>query len=502
MSLVLDSRSGSNASRGHRGSNMQLSHAIAESVQRHGSHAALRGRDRTLSYDELWTESGRVLQQLRDQGIGRGSFVLVCSPNSVSWLTFFLAAVRAECLVGVLDSTVQLQYRETIVADLAPAAIFADGELRCPILAHGSAHAAHALERTTAMIAAGTQLLIFTSGSTGQPKGVLVSEENVVANISWNADAFGLSHESVTCSFMPLCTFLSLSYVIACLAVGATVLIEQNLSELQKTLEGMSEAGVTHLNTVPLALRSIVERGDLEGHPLRALRCIRVGAGALTADLAERAFAAFPGARIVTTYGMTEIGIVATRQWTAASAASFDAGTFTHVTDGEELALVDDREGAGSEIQLSSAFLFRGYYDVANRSVEVRSGPYLTGDLGEWTGESGQSVLRLRARRKQIAKVAGVLVNLDEVSRIGASCGMVADSYAIGVDHPVLGEEVHLFVAEKAGCAVDPREVGRVLMETTTMKRVPRIHVIRALPRTAMGKVSRADLERMARGLP
>ena len=396
----------------------RLGPLLVESAARHPTRAALVGRDRTLAYGELVEESARVGERLRRSGVTRGRFVLLAAGNSVDWLVTFLAALRLEALVGVLDPAVLPAHRARIELNLAAAAVLTDGGLG---LSSRGASGDEATSRTEAIVAAGADLLIFTSGSTGEPKGVLVAEDNVIANIAWNVDAFELTDASVTCNFMPLSAFLNLSYVVACLAVGTTVLVERNLGDLQGMLARMNDAGLTHLNTVPVALRTIVERGDLERSPLRSVRCVRVGAGLLPFDLALRTLERFGDARVVATYGMTEIGLVASRCWSREDARPEDVGTYGAVAAGKELLFAEDRgeEGDGREIELVSPYLHRGYYHAGEARLELRAGPYATGDLGERTASGA---LRIVARRKQIAKVAGVLVDLEDLSRIGRSC--------------------------------------------------------------------------------
>jgi acyl-CoA synthetase (AMP-forming)/AMP-acid ligase II len=211
----------------------------------------------------------------------------------------------------------------------------------------------------------------------------------------------------------------------------------------------------------------------------------------LTAELAEKALRAFPTARLVTTYGMSEIGLVGTRTWTS---APIEPSTFDDVMDGIELDLVDDGDGEGAEIVLRSKFLLRGYYDIETRAVRPIDAEYKTGDLGE---RLPSGVLRLRARKKHVAKVAGVLVNLDEICRLAKEQGAVADCCAVGVEHPIFGEDVHLFVVKRQDATLAMTDLARFIATKASLPRAPRIHAIDAIPRTAMGKVSRETLARM-----
>jgi long-chain acyl-CoA synthetase len=454
-------------------------------------HVALSEPGRVLTYAELWAESGRVAATLSQNGAREGAVVVLSNANGSGWLETLFGALRADCVVAVVDPKLPPEQSGEVCASLEPAAIFTMDRLS---FSGGPSKPRSPDPRVAALHAAGGRVLYFTSGSTGLPKGVLLAEDTLLANVDWNTELLTLKQEDVGCLHLPLSHSYNLVFALCFLRRGATLLVERDLSDLHGTVARMATASTTVLQSVPTSLRTLVERGDFESTPLERLRLVRVGAGVLTDDLAGKAFRAFPRASIVATYGMTELGLVASRTWTRSPIVE---STFDRFVPGLMLDVLDtDEEGKREgEIEVSHPLLFIGYFDVSARSLALREGSYRTGDLGRW---SSPGVLELRSRKKAVAKVAGVLVNLEEIARIAASQEGVRDSYALAIPHAVFGESVHVFLAVAADRRPDAGEVASRIMERTLLRTSPRVHLLDELPRGESGKIARTVLEAIA----
>jgi long-chain acyl-CoA synthetase len=473
--------------------NRPLAARLEEVAAARPDRVALKEPGRTLTYAELWAESGRVAHTLSRHGAKDGAVVVLASTNSLDWLTTLFGALRTGCVVAVIDPKLPDEQREALSRSLDPAAVFTKDGLTLSGAPSTHEVVTVSVARRPDFRGAGGRFLYFTSGSTGLPKGVLLGEETLAANVEWNSDLLALGEEDVACLCLPLSHSYNLVFALCFILAGATLLIERDLSDLHGTLARMDAANVTVLQNVPTSLRTLVERGDLERSSLRSVRAVRVGAGVLTDDLAVKTFRAFPGASLVATYGMTELGLVASRTWTESPIAE---STFDRLVPGVTLEV----RGAGSdeqgEIEVSHPLLFIGYYDAAARSLSLREGSYLSGDLGVWTSPG---VLFLGSRKKAVAKVAGVLVSLEEISRIAGAEEGVADCCTIAVPHSVFGEAVHVFVAVAPGRRVDEGHVAARIMEQTLLRTAPRVHALDRLPRSDSGKLARTTLEAIAK---
>jgi long-chain acyl-CoA synthetase len=453
---------------------------------------ALREPGRALTYAELWAESGRIAKELSTHAARDGAVVVLSNVNGATWLATLFGALRADCVIAVVDPKLPREQREALEASLEPAAVLASDSLS---FRDGSRAAATGPGRPD-FRRAGGRVLYFTSGSTGLPKGVLLAEETLAANVEWNSELLAVRQEDVACLYLPLSHSYNLVFALCFLLGGATLLIERDLSDLHGTVARMDGAATTVLQNVPTSLRTLVERADLERSPLRLVRAVRVGAGVLTDELAAKTFRAFPRASIVATYGMTELGLVASRMWTS---CPIGESTFDRFVPGLALDVLDADANGEGEIVVSHPRLFMGYFDAATRALSLREGPHRTGDLGVWTtADSAGRGLLLGSRKKAVAKVAGVLVNLDEISAIASRVAGVADCCAISVPHPVFGEAVHVFVAPAPNVRVDASDVAMQIVQRTLLRTSPRVHLLDQLPRGDSGKLARGTLEAIA----
>jgi acyl-CoA synthetase (AMP-forming)/AMP-acid ligase II len=310
---------------------------------------------RSLTYSEFTSEMDRASQRLATAAAGNGAVLLLTNPNGIDWLATFLGALDAGATVAVLDPTVPAAQREVIEACLEPAAVLRDGRLS---LRGGGA------ERAVARaLAAHCRVVYFTSGSTGLPRGVMLPEGNLLQNAYSAIDRLGLTASDVCGQCLPLSHGYNVIFALATLLAGAALHLERGLSDLSGVLTRLDAAGLTVLQVVPTALRLLVERGDLARWPLRSLRMVRVGAGVLTDQLAALTFGAFPQPlTLVTTYGTTELGLVASRAW---KCSPIQESTFDVLAPGVSLRIVDPEDEGLGEIELSHEQLFAGYFEPA-----------------------------------------------------------------------------------------------------------------------------------------
>ncbi len=444
---------------------------------------ALREPGRDVTFGALWAESRRRVEELSREGARDGAVVVLSNANGVDWLAVFFGALLADAVVAVIDPKVPEEQWDALRDALEPAAVFTNDALSFPRTGRGKSARSSPDFRQ-----AGGRFVYFTSGSTGLPKGVVLAEETLTANVAWNAEVLALGPKDVLSLHLPLSHSYNLVFALCSLVRGLTLLVERDLSDLKGTVARMSAGGATVLQSVPTSLRTLVERADLEATPLTELRAVRVGAGVLTNDLADKTLRAFPRASIVATYGMTELGLLASRTWTSCPIVE---STFDRFVPGLAIDLLREDEEEEGEILVTHPLLFVGHFEPEKRLLKLRENPHRTGDMGLFPSPG---VLALRSRKKAVAKVAGVLVNLDEVSRIAAAEDGVADACAIAVPHAVFGETVHVFLASAPNLRVDAGEVAKRIVLHTLLRTSPRVHILARLPRSDSGKIARREL--------
>ncbi len=178
----------------------------------------------TLSYGQLWAAAGEVARGLRAAGIVRGDAVALMLPTGSAFFQAFLGAMRIGAVPVPLYPPLRwaeieehVRSRAAILANAVarvlvtvPEAMFV-GQIARAVLPH--LRAVVTVDRLRSASGTGevappsggdTALLQYTSGSTGDPKGVILSHDNLLANIRVMGAAAAVSSSDRFVSWLPL----------------------------------------------------------------------------------------------------------------------------------------------------------------------------------------------------------------------------------------------------------------------------------------------------------
>ncbi|HEX3372520.1 MAG TPA: AMP-binding protein, partial [Candidatus Acidoferrales bacterium] len=185
------------------------------------------GESPTLTFGELLEGAERVATDLARRGIGRGDTVALMLPTSRDFFLSFAGTL----LAGATPVPIYPPFRADRISEYAErqSAILANAGARLLVTFKEAASAANLLRplvpslegvvtadslvRSDAPAALGTQLhsrandlalLQYTSGSTGNPKGVMLTHANLLANVRSIGEALELRNEDVGVSWLPL----------------------------------------------------------------------------------------------------------------------------------------------------------------------------------------------------------------------------------------------------------------------------------------------------------
>ncbi|MFZ3214543.1 MAG: AMP-binding protein [Candidatus Acidiferrales bacterium] len=145
------------------------------------------------SYGRIAAEACRFARELESRGIGPGEAVLLWAENSAEWLVAFWGCVLRGAVLVPLDKISTPEFASRVAQQVsAKLLVFSQGlqaagiavpslaiESLCAAIAHHSPapYASPVLSRTSPL------QIVFTSGTTAEPRGVVLSHGNVLANI-------------------------------------------------------------------------------------------------------------------------------------------------------------------------------------------------------------------------------------------------------------------------------------------------------------------------------
>ena len=408
-------------------------------------------RRQSQTYSELSASALAASHVLAAQGIGPGDRVLLWGPNSGAWLAAFWAILLRGAVAVPMDATanpdfvlrtieqsgVKLVLRDRAVPQLAGAPLSLEfNDFHAAAFKHNVAADTPPAPGDSSARAAIAEIL-FTSGTTAEPRGVVLTHGNFLANLEPIEQGIRpylkyerFLHPLRFVSLVPLShvfgQFMAL-YVPPLL--GATVVFENspNPSEILRTIK---RERATVLIAVPRMLdlvRAALEREiDFRGwrrwfdknysaassepflgrawrfrriHRLLGLRFWAFISGGAALSSATELFFKRLGYAVVQGYGMTETASLISLNH------PFDAaeGSVGKILPGREFKLASDGEILVRGENVSSGYWAKGSVED---SLQENGGWLRTGDLGE-LDSSGN--LKFRGRKKNVIVTAAGL---------------------------------------------------------------------------------------------
>jgi long-chain acyl-CoA synthetase len=506
-----------------------------------GDAEALVYREERYTYAQQWSLVMRLARQLRERyGLAKGDRVVVSMRNFPEW-SFVLWAV--ELIGGVvvpLNAWLTGSELVTLIADSAPVVIIADqeridrlaefpealagargvlqarGDLRPGVtdLAELLADGLNDSDIEPAEISPDeTASILYTSGTTGKAKGVIGTHRNHVSTIlvmrlraqaiRQRRAAAGISELATpigtTLVTNPIFHIAAFTALTSNIFAGRRVVLMYKW-EAEEAMRLIEQEQVSELSGPPLVVRELVDVAAEGRHDTSSLVALVNGAALAPPQLIRDIGTVFEG-RVSpgTGYGSTETtGVVVTITGQNYLERPTSVGqplptVEIRVRDESNGELVG-RGGLG-ELEIRGPQVTPGYYrDPEATADSFRDGWYCTGDRVQLDDDG---FVHLVGRLKDIVIRGGENVYCPEVESALEGHPEVVEAAVIGLPHPLLGEEVAAVVRLRPGGTADESELIAYVAGHLASFKVPATITFteNPLPRTATGKVVKADLK-------
>ncbi len=347
--------------------------------------------------------------------------------------------------------------------------------------------------------------LAFTSGTTGLPKGVMHSDNTLLANARALVKDWQFDSNSVIYTMSPLSHNLGLGALVMTLAAGAELVIH-DLPRGASTLDRIIEVNATFIVGVPTHAIDLLD--EMKKRNMRAPGAIRgfriSGASApqeVIEDLLEIGIYPQSG------YGMTEAG---SHNYThIGDSAELIVNTSGKACDGYEIKIFskddpDVEAGVGEIGQICGrgASLMLGYFNdqAANDKSFNSLGWFMTGDLGQMD-ENGY--LKITGRKKDLIIRGGHNIYPTRIENLAMQHPAVSRAAVLPVPDKRLGEKVCLAVMPREGADASADELLDHLDKSGLSRYdMPEYYIkLEHIPLTASGKIlKRAIASQMEKG--
>jgi long-chain acyl-CoA synthetase len=474
---------------------------------------ALVASDRRLTYGQLDASADKAAGAFHEMGVCAGDVVAVSLPNTAEVVVTFHAVARLGAIWLGINRNLAPAEKQFILADAKAAIILADETTaepldgNCParvIVAGGDWEKAclaadQAYPRATPEPddLAG---IAYTSGTTGRPKGVMQSHRNLLLPGAALASVRGYGSElrRGDCAALTILNLQVTSTLLAMQAGGAQIVMDR--TDPTGIAEWISRERINSWFGVPTMLHGLINDPQIEPAALASLRDVWTG-GTFAPESILAEFESKFSRRVHVTYGLTEVPTVATIEPQDEAHVPLSSGRpLPHLAieiigrDGSVLppGQVGDITIRGNSPE-SSYRPMLGYLGAPTETAATtRGGVLYTGDVGT-VDESG--ALFIRDRRHAVILRGGANIYPAEVERVLVAHPSVAGASVVAIPDERLGQRVAAAVELIQPGSVNDQDLREYCLGELARYKVPDRWMMAKLPRNAMGKVSRVEVE-------
>ena len=369
-----------------------------------------------LNYRQLRLRAYQVANYLSASGLHQGDRVMVIANNSPQWVELFLATQLIGVILVPVDAGSTLQTTERFIKETYPKIIFKSRYLHPEIDKQATTVVLDELDELVHGFSADPPkyiinddypaLIVFTSGTTADPKGVVLSQHNILANISGIQKKINVGSDWRLLSVLPLSHMYELTGSLCVLSRGASIFYIPRVTPLAIG-QALVDYRINTILAIPQLLILLLERiqqtAAEEGkawlltvasktaavmpfhwrrwlfHSVHArlggqLNLVVTGGAPIPLEVAtawERM-----GVKMVQGYGLTETSPILTVNGLAKRRQD---------TPGQALSDVRLRVADDGEIQAKGPSVFSNYWHnpLASRAAFTADGWFRTGDIGK-----------------------------------------------------------------------------------------------------------------------
>ena len=456
------------------------------------------GNRKVHCFSHLFARSLGLSGAMLAKGVHRGDVVMILVGSRIEWVISMLACFRMGAVALPLNPQLTAADLAFRVNSTNPALVI--GEAR--YLAHLGAGVPYLdmddldrifdedLDQATPARAAelapsDPALIVFTSGSTAEPKGVVHSQSYLMGQATQAEHWLGAEKgDLVWCTAAPGWSKSSRNVFIAPWLRGAKSLLVDGRFDPEARLDIARREGVNVLCQAPTEYRILAKRTGLS--PVPSIRRMVSAGEALNAEVID-AFRDGTGLEIADGYGQTETGQVTGMR--PGDRLAGREGSMGRPLPGIETRVVDD------ELQVRAATsptFFSEYIDGSRFEGEW----WATGDL---VTADEEGYLFHTGRNDDVISSSGYRIGPVEVESALLTHPAVMEAAAIAAPDEERGSVVKAVIVVRDGVPTDGlvAELQEHCRERTSPYKYPRqIEFVDELPKTASGKIKRAELRK------
>lgn len=486
----------------------------------------------STTFAELDARANQVAQALLADGVIAGDRVAYVGGNSPSFVEVMNGAARIGAIFTALNNRLAPGEVAAILSDAVPAVIvvgrgdaaLAPSEGTVPSLRRViSLDAGPGMTNYEQWLAPqpnedpghvgdphDTAVLFYTSGTTGLPKGIELSGENIGQALATMHYEVEFGTHAVAMAPVPFFHVAGFGLALAAQLGGAALLLEQPTG-VDSLIDLLVSRQVTHAVLVPTVLQGILNLPAGREADWSALEYVVYGAAPMPLSVIRTA-TELMACKFLQSYGLTEStgGVTMlnpedhlpdeqhARRLTSVGKPL--PGVPIRVVD--PVTLEDMPAGARGEVLIGGGQVMKGYWrrPQASAAALLPGGWLRTGDGGSLDDDG---YLYLHDRLKDMIISGGENVFPAEIESVLTAHPDVAEAAVVGVPSQRWGESPYAVVVRTSGAQLSENELLDWIRDRVARFKCPvGVRFVEHLPRTASGKLQKAQLRASVGGPP
>ena len=505
---------------------------MSRSAAAHPEKTALVFKKQRFTWGEVEAQVGRIANALKVLGLARGDRVALHLDNSPELALGLFAAMAADGIFVVVNAQTKTDKLAYVLNDCRARVLITDRILESnytPALAEAK-HLEHALivdlgdgatkvgtvtchDYATTIAAASPEwpaakripsdlaAIIYTSGSTGDPKGVMLTHQNMVAAAESITTYLENKPDDIVLCVLPLSFDYGLYQWLMVNQFGGTLVLEQSFNYPAAILKTIETEKVTGLPVVP-TIASILRQWQEKGAKLENIRYVTNTAAALSLTHIETLKKLAPNARLYSMYGLTECKRVCYLHPSLLDRKPLSVGVpmpnmevFVLRADGT----VCDPEEIG-ELVVRGPHVMKGYWEKPEITAQwLKPSPHIPNEMWLYTGDQfkrdAEGHLYFVGRNDDIIKTRGEKVAPKEVENAIYAMPGVQDAAVVGQKDDVLGQAIRAFIVLTEGTTYAARDVVQHCAARLEAFMVPKyVTFVSSVPKTPSGKITKKNI--------
>jgi acyl-CoA synthetase (AMP-forming)/AMP-acid ligase II len=357
--------------------------------------------------------------------------------------------------------------------------------------------------------------MCYTSGTTGNPKGVVYSHRSTLLHALGGSmpDVVAASYKETTLPIVPMFHVNAWGAPYASLIAGSKMVMPGPKMADGESLQNLIETEkVTFSSGVPTIWLGLLDYLEKTGKTIPSMSRVSVGGAACPRTIIER-FKQQHNIEVIQGWGMTETSPLGTIYCKKAGMEDLSEEEIVDLqclqgrgVFGIEMRIVDEKNQelpwdgvAFGALKVRGPWVSSGYYGLSqvpgSEGCPVDElGWFDTGDVATI---NPQGYMQITDRTKDVIKTGGEWVSSIEIENAAMSHPAVAESAAIGRDHPKWTERPLLVVVRQPGTTVSTEQMLDFLQNKLHKISMPDdVVFVEELPHTATGKLNKLALRK------